>query len=531
MFSKDPLGEHFQNSIKKDERKLLGQFYTPEEIVAYVVSRVEIDINKKIIDLSCGSGRFLMKAYDNLYTLYMEAKYNQREIHKAILKENLYGIDLNPLAVKLTEMNLVLKGSEYFPVETNIFEGNSLIKADTAEDLTLFSSPFEEHQEELKNILKNNSYDITIGNPPYLSFGLKGTGKLEKEWHAYIKQRYPFSAQYKISTYALYLERGIELLKNGGFLGYILPDSFLLGRYFSNLRKYILDTCIIKEIILFSKDFWKSGLVGKPVILILQKEKDKLKRKNNHLKTVYCEDPQSLLSGKYLSYSYRQNTFEKTRHNRFRLFFSKETKDIVEKIEKAEYSLNQVVVFSSGLIGKKGKNDIISSKKENKNWYPGLQSSSEIDRYIINHKGGYISFEKERLKSGFKKARYFEPKLFLRQTGDSLKAAYDENNFLCLNNLHVGNMINESFDILYILAILNSNLMDEYYRTISLESGRALAQIDIETINELPIKYTDKKNQRKIANIVWKIMRQKNPKKIISLEKKLENIITGIYYI
>ena len=173
MFSKDILGEHFQNSIKKDQRKLLGQFYTPEEIVTYVISRVEIDINKKIIDLSCGSGRFLMKAYDSLHTLYWEAKYNQREIHKVILKENLYGIELNPLAVKLTEMNLALKGSEYFPVETNIFEGNSLIKADTAEDLTLFSSSFEEHPEELKNILKNNSYDITIGNPPYLSFGLK----------------------------------------------------------------------------------------------------------------------------------------------------------------------------------------------------------------------------------------------------------------------------------------------------------------------------------------------------------------------
>ena len=112
------------------------------------------------------------------------------------LKENLYGIDLNPLAVKLTEMNLILKGNVYFPTETNIFEGNSLIKADSAEDLTLFSNSYEEHPEGLKNILKNNSYDITIGNPPYLSFGLKGTRKLEKEWHAYIKQRYPFSAQY-----------------------------------------------------------------------------------------------------------------------------------------------------------------------------------------------------------------------------------------------------------------------------------------------------------------------------------------------
>ena len=72
MFSRDILGERFQETITKEERKRLGQFYTPEEIVEYIIDRVEIDTNKKIIDLSCGSGRFLLKAYDRLSKRYIE---------------------------------------------------------------------------------------------------------------------------------------------------------------------------------------------------------------------------------------------------------------------------------------------------------------------------------------------------------------------------------------------------------------------------------------------------------------------------
>ena len=541
MFSRDILGERFQETIKKEERKLLGQFYTPEEIVEYIMDRVEIDINKKIIDLSCGSGRFLLKAYDCLSKIYKEKDYPEKKIHKTILKKNLYGIDINPLAVRLTEMNLILKGKEYFSGKINISEGNSLIKSNGSEELELFKNEKLNAKDTLPSgiKIKNCQFDIVIGNPPYLSYGLKGTGKLQREWHNYVNRNYPYSAQYKISTYALFIERGIEILKNGGFLGYILPDSFLLGIYFSKLRKFILDTCKIKETVLFGKDFWKVGLVGKPVILILQKEKEKNIRENNYIKVSYYKNLKSLSKKEHISYSYKQIYFTRIKHNRFRLFFKEKSREKVERLEKAEYRIKDVISFSSGLIGKKGKDNITSMNKVNDNWYPGLHSSSEVNKYIINYKGGYISFEKKRLKSGFKKAKYSEPKLFLRQTGDSIKAAYDENNLLCLNNLHVGNLINDRFDILYILAILNSRLINEYYNLISLETGRVLAQLDIETIEDIPIEYTKEENQKVIAEFVREIIELKNellkhdnPKtreKIVTIENNIEKKIAEIY--
>lgn len=529
MVNKDILGEQFQQKIKKEERKLLGQFYTPEDVIEYIIECVEIDINNKIIDLSCGSGRFLMSAYDSLYKLYIENDFSENKIHKLILTNNLYGIDINPIAVKMTKTNLIMKGKKYVSTKINISDGNSLVKSDVFQEGDLF----KKEKSNLKKFkppnikLKNEQFDIVIGNPPYLSFGLKGTGKLEKEWFEYIKRNYIHSAQYKISMYALFIERGIELLKNGGFLGYILPDSFLLGKYFSNLRKYILNTCKIKEIVLFGKDFWRFGLVGKPVIIILQKEKEKNIRENNFLKTSFYPTLKSLIKREFISYSYGQHYFNKIKYNRFRLFFDEKLKNKVETFESAEYKLKNIISLSSGLIGKKGKEKIISMKKENENWFPGLHSSSEVNHYVINYKGGYISFEKGNLKSGYKKAKYFEPKLLLRQTGDNIKAAYDESNLLCLNNLHVGNLINERFNILYILAILNSKIINEYYNLISLESGRALAQLDIESIEEIPIKYTDEENQKVIANYVSELIKLNKEllkSETLKLKEKIKNV-------
>jgi hypothetical protein len=89
------------------------------------------------------------------------------------------------------------------------------------------------------------------------------------------------------------------------------------------------------------------------------------------------------------------------------------------------------------------------------------------------------------------------PKIFVRQTADRITSAFDDANLLCLNNLHVGNSITNNHDIMALLVILNSSLLTWYYRKISLEEGRTMAQTDIESLEKLPIKYDQK---------VWNIL-------------------------
>lgn len=352
-------------------------------------------------------------------------------------------------------------------------------------------------------------FDVVIANPPYISFGLRGAVKNNTDFLNLVRKNYPNSAEYKLSIYALFIDRGIQLLRKHGMLCYITPDSFLLGRYFSKLRRYIIDTCRISEILMLETDFWESGVVGRPIITLFQKEADTNSRKTNSPIYKLFQSLEDFNQGMSKVFSYEQNYFAKIPHNRFRLFFERKEKELVDKIEKDSKPLLEFITFASGLIGKKGKEEIIADEIKASDWYPGLLSGREIKKYFIGYKGNFILFDKQKLKSGFKEARYFEPKIFLRQTGDNLIAAYDDANLLCLNNLHVGNCKAQNTDINYlkfILSFLNSKLLNYYYKLISLESNRVMAQTDIETIELLPIKKPTPDVQVKIVSIVNKIL-------------------------
>ena len=375
-------------------------------------------------------------------------------------------------------------------------------------------------------------FDVVIANPPYVSFGLRDVGKAKGNWADYMRIHYPNSAEYKLSIYAIFMDKGIQLLKDKGILSYITPDSFLLGRYFSKLRAFILRCCKIGEIVMFEKDFWESGVVGRPIITVLKKELDTDLRESNMPSYKLYRSLNDFNTGIVRAFSYSQKYFNSTSYNRFRLFFEESQKSLVDKLQMGSISLSVFVTFASGLIGKEGKNEIINREKRGPGWHPGLLSGSEIKKYIVNYEGNFICFNTKVLKSGFKDANYFEPKILLRQTGDSLVAAYDDNNLLCLNNLHVGNLKDKKYSLKYTLALLNSTLLSYYYRLISLETGRTMAQTDIETLELLPIKIPFSDIQNKIVCLVDQILAAK--KKVpnadtAALERQIDKMVYKLY--
>ncbi len=553
QITKDILGRAYEQHISKKERKELGQFYTPDFVIDYILDRMSLSPDKKILDPACGSGGFLIKAYDRLREMYRNEGWEENSIHSNILNKNLYGVDINPFATQLTVMNLFLKDLDHPAAHVNIAEGDSLERMENSFDFDYFEkdSPVNKVTNSNKRyshgmILKQMPFDIVVGNPPYISFGVRGSRDLAKKksnWLELLREKYPNSAEYKISIYAIFLQRGIELLKPGGKLGFIVPDSFLLGRYFSKLRKYILNNCAIEEVTLFLKDFWKYGMVGRPVVIILRKESNEKERKANELTAKLYATSDDIAQNKFKSYSYSQSYFEKTTHNRFRLFFDRASKSFVTKMEKDVVSLSEIIHFSSGLIGKEKKGKIVSQKKYNDSWLRGLVNGGEVTRYSTLYKGNFILFDTTKLKSGFKDANYFESKIFVRKTGDAIVATLDRKNLLCLDNLHVGNLINREYNLSYIVAILNSKLMNKYYSNISLEQGRVMAQTDIETIEQLPIKRASKITQRKIVRLVEKILALNEKllktktsipaedlkKEINQVDEKIENEVRKIY--
>ncbi|RLG34505.1 hypothetical protein DRN98_02445, partial [Methanosarcinales archaeon] len=447
-----------------------------------------------------------------------------RDVEKKILENNIFGVDLDRQAAEIASVNLMLKAlkpKEKLPLilDENIRVGNSLISGSEEELREYFGESWEDKKPfNWKEAFGEEGFDVVVGNPPWVSFGLRGVGKIERSMDKYFRENYPNSAEYKLSTYAIFMNRAITFLKDGGIFGFIVPDSFLLGRYFSKIRRFILDTAKIREIVLFLEDFWPHGTVGRSVIIILEKEKDEASRLKNKVAVKLSPRLEDIFKGDVKTYSYEQRYFESVLHNRFRLFFDEESKSFVERIEEKGIGLNEIASIYTGVRSKVGQKNIISKEKKGERWYPGLISGSEIGRYWLGYTGYFLHIEPSILWSGgWDPEVVLKEKLLMRQTGDSIVATYDPDKYYHLNNLHSLILENEGYDLKYILAILNSRLMNHYYHLISLELGRTMAQTDIETIEQLPIYPATPSQQKPIIELA---------DRMLALNKELNTINT-----
>ncbi|GAI09298.1 unnamed protein product, partial [marine sediment metagenome] len=283
----------------------------------------------------------------------------------------LYGVDIDPGAVEIAKLRLWLSlvvdeedikqikplpnldykivcGNSLLGVEKNLFN-LELFNEFEKQKLLYFDETDVKKKQEYKSqiddlirqITNNNEtfdfevyfsevfhekggFDVVIANPPYVSFGLRDNKNAAKEWASLMRKLYPGSAEYKISLYALFIDLALKLARKGGVVCYITPDSFLLGRYFSKLRKTLLDNTSINRFVMFEKDFWKSGVVGRPTISLYQK--------GIHQKittAILAEDEKALSSIDIREYTYPQEYFKNVPYNRFRLFFSPIAKKFV----------------------------------------------------------------------------------------------------------------------------------------------------------------------------------------------------------
>jgi type I restriction-modification system DNA methylase subunit len=347
-------------------------------------------------------------------------------------------------------------------------------------------------------------FDAVIGNPPWISFGLRGVGKLDKKISDFYRQRYHGSAEYKLSTYALFIQAGIDQIRDGGYLSFILPDSFLLGRYFSKIRRYILDSCEIRRILLTFYDvFSDKATTGRNVIIVLKKECNQEERLSNSIDVVRVDNREDFEKSVFQSHSYKQNYFERTSYNRFRLFFSESEKELVERIEFNSESLSKFMTGHTGVRSLIGQKQIVGKIKKAETWKKGLTSGSQIGRYWSSYDGDYINIDPKLLnKGGWDSDVILNDKIMIRQTGDQIYSTLDREKYYHLNNIHSFNLENDILDIRYILGLLNSKLMSAYYMLVSLEKGRIMAQTDIETLEKLPIREVTSDKQNPIIELV-----------------------------
>ncbi|MFZ5353182.1 MAG: Eco57I restriction-modification methylase domain-containing protein [Bacillota bacterium] len=249
-------GRSLEVSKSLDARKKKGVFYTPYEIVSYMVGSILNDIDLavnphiKILDPACGAGYFLIEALNLLYKKFYESydeiiscnpelqkRLNRDNIKRYIAENILYGADIDPEAVMLTKKSIEKEVGEI--CSTNIICCDSLI-AGSEGFLDLFTTDVSTLE------FWDDEFDYILGNPPYI--GHKTADRTYKER---LQSIYKDVYRDKSDIHYCFIKRSIDLLKNNGKLSFICSRYFLEGPSAEGLRRYILNNCSIIEIVDF----------------------------------------------------------------------------------------------------------------------------------------------------------------------------------------------------------------------------------------------------------------------------------------
>ena len=300
---------------KPEVRKAGGVFYTPQYIVEYIVKNTvgKLIENKTpeeiaeitICDPACGSGSFLLGAYDYLLDYHVDwynnqskqgkKKYKQSDnpltpegkltakVKKQILLNNIFGVDLDAQAVEVTKLSLLMKCMEgetqaslsllyerVLPsLENNIKSGNSLIDFDIYEgEMNIVEKkikPFN-WKAAFPKVFKRGGFDAVIGNPPYVRQELLDIN--QKKYFAKTFQVHHGTAD----LYSFFIEKSINILNNNGLYSVIVANKWMKAGYGEPLRKFLLQKKIVELIDFGDLQVFK-GATTYPCILTVQNTK------------------------------------------------------------------------------------------------------------------------------------------------------------------------------------------------------------------------------------------------------------------
>ncbi len=542
---------------KPEVKKAGGVYYTPQYIVDYIVKntvgelvkdRTPKDVAKlKIVDPACGSGSFLIGAYNYLlnwhHKYYVENDVEKNlkakklfkdgegnyflstQEKKDILLNNIHGVDIDPQAVEVTKLSLALKMLEGENSETinaqyklfadrilpdlssNIKCGNSLIGSDYYSDKQITLLGDEELRKvnafdwdkEFPLIFRYGGFDAVIGNPPYIRN--TSLDELQKD---YFSKRY-VTAEGQYDIYILFNELAERLLKVSGKLGFIQPNKFLGSEYGLNLLLLFKKNFILNHIWNVSLEKVFSNASVYPYVFVMTKsKKDQQEESNIHMFDLGVE-----------------SCFEGFA-NQYKLY--KRLKNILKNTEPLG---SHVKYIQRGVPN--SKIDIVS-KGEYKAY-----KSKDLSSPYFNYSPSSVITYKDSQYSQEKKSEFEEEMVMLPRTVLKLRASLKPREVHVLDRIYYIVKKENNFSNELLLAILNSEIMDKFYEFYfgSTKVGGGYYDLKGSQIKNLPVpKNPDKNLVREIENLVNKYISLKRETydlkitstQVLQIEKALNSL-------
>jgi len=657
---------------KPDVRKAGGVYYTPKYIVDYIVKntvgkliegKTPRQIERiKVLDPACGSGSFLLGAYQCLIDYHLEYYRNHPKeaqtqffdfyykvspedlalplrTKAAILRNNIFGVDIDPQAVEITMMSLYLKALEgergllpkkqhlLPPLSNNIKCGNSLIGYDIFDSLPLEGggqgrgwddetksriNPFDWNSKSagFGEIIENGGFDVVIGNPPYVRIQT-----LPREQVEYFNNNY-ISATGNYDIYALFVEKALQLLKETGIHGFILPHKFFQASYGQGLRKLISESNSLKEIVNFNDNQIFEGASTYTCLQFLSKSKARAFKYADIIKLSNPSEQLGMVmdSDKFLDNSIKVGLIPKKQVTSSPWnFYFEDTVSLIDKLK--EYSLplenaterifqglktsadkiyvmdvikqneNTITIHSKELekefvlesellkpLIKGGqmrrylieenkkvvlfpyKNGKLIAKKEFQEIYPLCwEYLNENKKYLENRENGKMKGEKWY---AYGRTQALEvmclKKIITPDIAPSASYCFDEEGKYYFSGGAAGGygiLAKASINPKYLLALLNSKLLDWYHHQLSTNFRGGYFSYESRFIKQLPIRTIDFNNSiekaihDKLVSLVDRMLelhkkktalppsaeREKIEREIAITDEKIDEIVYGLY--
>jgi len=497
-------GEKIDN--QKTKRKKDGIFYTPKYITKYIVEntvgklceekRKELDIideeyakgrkNRKkdtikilddkltdyrnwllsltILDPACGSGAFLNQALDFLITEHRKIDDLRAQLFGSglvfsdittdILEKNIYGVDLNEESVEIAKLSLWLrtaqKGRKLNKLNNNIKCGNSLI-----DDPAVAGEKAFNWQNEFPEIFANGGFDVVIGNPPYVNANdLKKNLSISE--YNFLKINFD-TAKGTVDLYIYFFEKGLKIIKKGGFLSYITPNRFLSASYGKSVREFILSKYQLVSLIDYSDTKVFVDASTYPVISFIR----------NKIIDNYCvmtgkfdEETKSLISKEFSSD--KLNILADSILG----FLLNDKLEISEKI--INQSLPLINCGSINATSTAGEADEYSSLINESDGYK-LINTGTIDPYFalwgiakmtdkgVQYKTPYLPKNDDRISKN-RHELYSSPKIIISKIGLKCEAFYDNTGNYASINTNCIHSFSINYLPEYVLCWINSKL-------------------------------------------------------------------------